>query len=527
MSAEWADVSLIVENAAASVDERTFTQRLASARRNFAYAVYTRLDERLKAPKCEPYAFQPKNYEALTKDVPRLQVTPRQTKFSDYIEDADLEKIRDANLDVLLRCGFRILRGDILSAAKYGIWSYHHGDSRVNRGSLPGFWEVMRGDTTTGAVLQVLSENLDDGMIVDRYLGATERLSVTANQHNLYWKSSSMLLNNLRQLYADPDAFLESRQPTKSPQPYCHPMRSWPTNTRVVSGLAKMAGHYVGKKAKHVFHYDQWLLAYHLCKKEGESNESFYQYKKIMPPKERFWADPFIIERDDTYYVFFEEYFYATDRAHISVLEIDQKGKWSKPRRILQRPYHLSYPFVFEYEGDVFMIPETGENETIEMYRCTEFPDKWELDTELFTDIDAADTTLYQQDGTWWMFTSIVEKGLLNRDSCFLFSADNPRGPWKPHPQNPIKRDVTNSRMAGNLFTRDGKLYRPAQDCAERYGVGMKINEIVELNEQRYEEKVVAEITPDWDPLVIGTHSINQVGRLTVIDLEMLRSRIF
>ena len=209
------------------------------------------------------------------------------------------------------------------------------------------------------------------------------------------------------------------------------------------------------------------------------------------------------------------------------MLEIDQKGKWSKPRTILQRPYHLSYPFVFEYEGDVFMIPETGENKTIEMYRCTEFPDKWELDTELFKDIDAADTTLYQQDGTWWMFTSIVEKELLNRDSCFLFSADNPRGPWKPHPQNPIKRDVTNSRMAGNLFTRDGKLYRPAQDCGERYGVGMKINEIVELNEQRYEEKVIAEITPDWDPLVIGTHSINQVGRLTVIDLEMLRSRIF
>ncbi len=45
-----------------------------------------------------------------------------------------VERIRAADLDVLLRFGFNIIRAQILETARYGVWSYHHGDNREYRG---------------------------------------------------------------------------------------------------------------------------------------------------------------------------------------------------------------------------------------------------------------------------------------------------------------------------------------------------------------------------------------------------------
>ena len=92
----------------------------------------------------------------------------RKTRFCDYLSDEDVSRIRAANVDVLLRFGFRILKGPILRAAKHGVWSYHHGDNQVNRGGPAGFWEVMLNRPTTGSVLQILNEDLDNGRVIYR-----------------------------------------------------------------------------------------------------------------------------------------------------------------------------------------------------------------------------------------------------------------------------------------------------------------------------------------------------------------------
>ena len=526
--APWCELRLIVRNSA-DRPPRRLTTRLRSAQRHLGYALYTKWDELRHGKQCRPDAFARKSIEELVDGVPVIDVQPRQTKFSDFIEGQELHEIEAAELDVLIRWGFRILRGKILTAAKYGVWSFHHGDSTVNRGGMPGFWEVMRADPTTGSVLQVLSEQLDAGTVIDTHLGATEFESVRLNQHNLYWKTAPMLLSNLQRLHAERDEFLARKreQSTSTLQPYCQPLRHMPTNRQVLGGVTKMAQRFVAAKAQHLLHYDQWFLAFRIRKRADDANLAFYQYKTILPPKHLFWADPFVVERHGRYYVFLEEYVYATDRAHLAVMEIDAQGNWSEPRTIIKQPYHLSYPFVFEYEGELWMIPETSQNRTIEMYRCTEFPDKWEPVSTLMHDVSAVDTTLYEQDGQWWMFVCLAEKGLRNRDTLYLFHANSPHGPWTPHRENPVKRDVRSARPAGHLFQRDGKLYRPAQDCAVRYGAATTINEVVELNERTYREREVAQITPDWDPRVIGTHTINSAGDLTIIDGEMLRSRFF
>src|SRR4029079_8740558 len=125
--------------------------------------------------------------------VPRLVVQPRQTRHCDYFPDDAIEALRGFDLDVAVRLGFRILKGDVLTVPRFGVWSYHHGDNRVYRGGPPAFWEVMDGADATGAILQVLTERVDDGVVLDRTLVATEKLSVTKNRAKLYWKAASLL----------------------------------------------------------------------------------------------------------------------------------------------------------------------------------------------------------------------------------------------------------------------------------------------------------------------------------------------
>jgi len=81
-------------------------------------------------------------------------------------------------------------------------------------------------------------------------------------------------------------------------------------------------------------------------------------------------------------------------KAHISVIEMDRDGLWKLPVKVLERDYHLSYPFLFEWNGNLYMIPETKGNKAIELYRCTRFPNKWEIRERPCGRVQAVDSTL-------------------------------------------------------------------------------------------------------------------------------------
>ena len=208
---------------------------------------------------------------------------------------------------------------------------------------------------------------------------------------------------------------------------------------------------------------------------------------------------------------------------------MDEKGNTKARVKILERPYHLSYPFILEWEGETYMIPETSQNHTIEVYRASRFPDQWELHKTLMNDVVAMDATLHEHDGKWWMFVNMQEHhGSSKMDELFLFWADSPLSDnWTPHPMNPIVSDVRSARPAGKLFTRHGKLYRPSQNSSGKYGYGLKINEVITLNEEEYEEREVSSIVPNWDPKITGLHTLNHEHRLTIIDAQRRRFRLF
>jgi hypothetical protein len=257
----------------------------------------------------------------------------------------------------------------------------------------------------------------------------------------------------------------------------------------------------------------------------------FRSLRHLVPPRDRFWADPFPVFSNGKYYIFLEEYLYSRHKAHIAVLELAPDGeRTSSPVIVLERDYHLSYPCVFEWQGAYYMVPETVHNRTVELYRARSFPYAWELQTTLLEDVQAVDTTLTESGGRWWMFTNIAwdraSKWSDWNDELHLFHAPSPLGPWTPHRGNPVKSDVRSSRPAGRLFTRGGDLYRPAQDCSQRYGYAITINKILSLNTDEFREVAVAKILPNWSANLVGTHTINSAKGLTVIDGRMLSGAV-
>jgi hypothetical protein len=239
----------------------------------------------------------------------------------------------------------------------------------------------------------------------------------------------------------------------------------------------------------------------------------------------RYFADPFVFWQDGTAYIFCEEFPYATGRGVISVFSIRQDGTVSEPRIVLERPYHLSYPMVFEREGRIFMIPETSANRTIEIYAAADFPHRWVLEARLVENVSAADATLVERDGRLWLFAAINEKGASSWDSLGLFHATRLMGPWTPHAGNPVLIDAAAARPAGMMFERNGELIRPAQDCTGGYGSALALCRVDRLDVEHYRQSVLARLVPDTGWRTSGMHTLNAAGGIEVIDCARTRWR--
>ena len=258
------------------------------------------------------------------------------------------------------------------------------------------------------------------------------------------------------------------------------------------------------------FMREHWSIAY----KFGEA-----PFQEIVPPRKRFWADPFVVASGDRAWIFVEELVYPEKRGFISVMEVRRDGTRSAPRPVLERPYHLSYPCVFRWNDEWLMVPESSANHTIELYRATDFPWRWELDGVLMHDLRAVDATIFEAHGRWWMYSATPASEQGKDFHCLaLHHAPSPRGPWSPHRLNPLLCDVAGGRPAGRPFLRDGKLVRAAQIGTPWYGYAMQLREIATLTPEEWEEREISTIRPDWARGLDGTHTLNVDGGVTVID---------
>ncbi len=508
-----ARIALVVQNCAQG-NQRSRLRQAWERRHEIAYQAYSRLDRRFLRWKPDPFERVP--LADLLEGVPSLRVRPLQTRFSDRFPEEALAEIGRHGLDVALRFGFRILRGGALQIARHGVWSFHHDDDQAVRGGPPCFWEVMEGVPVTGSLLQVIGEQLDAGRVLVRSWSPTHRRSVARNRHHVYWKSASFVVRALERLHRlGPDSL--SRE--VGYRPYSGVLRRNPTNRQAIPLLARFALRSGLDWARDRLSRKQWFLAWR--ENSPRQAEEFFRFHLLEPPGDRFWGDPFPVQHRGEEWIFFEEYRFEERRGTIRAVQVDAGS--GRPLGVdvpvLSRPHHLSYPHVFEWDGGLFMIPESAQARTVDLYRCVRFPDDWRHEATLLRSVRAVDPTLHQEGDRWWLFANIgVEEAAHCHDELFLFWAPSPLGPWTPHPSNPVVSDARSSRPAGRLFRWDGALYRPAQDCSGHYGSGVKVQRVLRLDEEAYEERTEARMLPDWRPGLLGTHTLNRGPRITAID---------
>ncbi|WP_010255480.1 hypothetical protein [Treponema primitia] len=274
----------------------------------------------------------------------------------------------------------------------------------------------------------------------------------------------------------------------------------------------------IKQKLIRILFYEQWSLL--VCNLEGTI------IKPIVPPKNYIWADPFPIEYNNKTYIFVEQQI-GSNNGTLGFIELYPDLTYSSFVQILEKDYHLSFPNVFTViENDQtiwYMIPETHENKTIDLYKATNFPYAWNYEKTLMKNIEAVDSTVFYYDSYWWLFTSIGIKSYLRNKNLSLFYSDTfPSDNWIPHPQNPICSNLSNSRLAGAicLNKNTGKLNRSAQNCVKNYGTEVNINEILQLDTFSYKEKKINTILPERSSHAVCTHTVNYSKHFILRDIK-------
>ena len=228
-----------------------------------------------------------------------------------------------------------------------------------------------------------------------------------------------------------------------------------------------------------------------------------------------FLADPFMVRDQDRWTMFFEVLDKENMLGVIAAAHSEDGVTWHYDSVVLRESCHLSYPCVFSWQNNWYMVPETLDAGEVRLYRADAFPHRWQPVGSLLQGRHA-DPTIFQDSGYWWLFTCPTPS---HHDSLCLFSAPNPTGPWQPHPGNPLLREAKGSaRPAGRVIQWQGKRYRLAQDCRGGYGQATNAFEVNILSTRDYADQPVP-----GNPLMAGTGSGWNATHMHHLDAHLLK----
>jgi hypothetical protein len=421
------------------------------------------------------------------------------------------DSIERLRLDVVLDFGSGVVPDRIVDGARYGVWSYRIADG----GGPARSAEICAQAPVAVSELVRLSRSQDEPQLLYRSFSAVDPISLHRSRSRVYWKSAEFALRKLRDLQRDGEQGIAQADGAR-------PMAvrgDAPTNRDMLRFGRQVAVRVARQKAWKAVARQQWFVAFQPRGPELPSAGTLSGATVLMPPADRFYADPCLVERKGSSYLFFEEFRFAEGKGVVSCCRLTPDGRSTPPEIVLERPYHLSYPFVVFAGQDAFMLPETAANGAIELYKADSFPSGWALEAVLMTGVRAVDPTLIQHDGRYWLFANVAVNGASTNDELFLFSASSIHGPWQPHPRNPVISDVRRARPAGRPFVdTSGRLIRPSQDCSSAYGSAVVLNWIQALSPRDYRETPVGRLEPGWRRSNLGTHTYSRTERWEAVD---------
>jgi hypothetical protein len=241
-------------------------------------------------------------------------------------------------------------------------------------------------------------------------------------------------------------------------------------------------------------------------------------------PADAFRADPFGLWRDGRLHVFAEAFDYLTRVGRIDALIYDRNLALLDCRTVLERPWHLSYPVVFEADGETWMLPEAFKSGSLTLYRARRFPDMWQPECDIPLDGPAIDATPVFHEGRWWLFYTPSRDKAARRSHLHVAWSEALTGPWRLHPGNPVRIDPGGARPGGTVRVQDGRLVLPVQDCRTTYGGALRELSIERLDEIGFACSIHAGLSaPGWmSPHVDGLHTLSAAGPVTLIDVKRM-----
>ena len=247
-------------------------------------------------------------------------------------------------------------------------------------------------------------------------------------------------------------------------------------------------------------------------------------WKLLLPTNFAWCADPFVLEYAGKQFLFVERMNRWRRIGTIAVGTISSDGTVSKFKDIIKEPFHLSYPNVFEYDNNVWMIPESGNNRDIRLYKAVDFPYRWQFVKQLYRGANFVDTSFvtYLNDDT-----AIMNSYDWDAKSSFFFKFDLKKMIFDLLPNNPF---MMNERCGGNGFESDGKIFRVLQDCSQQYGSRVLLRKVegMDFEQGRASDLSYSEILPHdfllkTNQKLNTCHTYNRSSHVEVADVTLDR----
>ncbi|MCJ8518622.1 hypothetical protein ABID21_001502 [Pseudorhizobium tarimense] len=428
--------------------------------------------------------------------------------------EAHLAQDSGTELDLVLSISPLADGPEAFCSSRFGSWHLSFLDAATSDVDWFGYQEVMGGIPATEVRLAVRRDGVSGHETV-AVAGFNTKFSAVRSGDFIKERAVTLVMRELRKIAETGILLTSEAPPLQAAQP--------PRVEEWLSYAAGVARNLVGRGRRAVkARFGRGAPPWALFVGEG-SPKSFDPRTAVLlkPENDELRADPFLLEHEGHIYLFYEAYTPREAKAHIAVGRL-VGDQFEQLGMALAAEHHLSYPFVFRHAGGIFMVPETHEARRLEVWRCVEFPLRWELHATALEGQSSADSTLFAFDGRWWLFTNLSEFHAYE-DHCselHLFEVDGPDLKWmKPHRHNPVVIGSTEARNGGRPFEHDGRLYRPSQRNERGiYGYGLNLMEVEQLNLETYRERRVRTIKPDFAPGLLACHHMDATGGRYVID---------
>jgi hypothetical protein len=450
-------------------------------------------------------AYQAEDLGPLLAEVPRLE-------YRRSGSESEVKAIRDVGLDFILQLGSRRPNAELLQAARSGVWAFYAGDEQCPNTTPAGFWEIYRNKLVTMAGLHRLTDDPGRRIVLQRGVVKT-KISHPKNVDQILFEAARWPLQSCIDIFHN-----QLDQRTATAYGSGKAGLATPTNPEMLSFMVRLVQLTVRKAFKSLFYTDFWNIGVAEVPIQRFLDTASPPPVKWFPnlPKSKFIADPFGIKQGDRLHIVYEDFRFDEGIGTIGTLAYGAEG-FSKEQVEINEPFHLSYPFTFEHENQIYAIPESYQAKQVRLYKALDFPHRWAFDRILIDGYAGIDNTLFFQDDLWWMFSTDKDDGV--HHNLKIHYAQDLFGPWHPHPKNPVKTDIRAARPAGSIFTHEGAIFRPSMDYSEKVEGRITLNRILTLSTTDFEEEVHGVINPFPDTFYSDkVHTLCAAENFTIVD---------